>query len=201
MGYGQKIVYKKNKVLFNQGEAGKGFYYLLEGEVKISVVSNEGNERDIDYVTPGELIGEQGFKNDPYSTTAKTTTSSVLYFFSNQTFNQMCTDIPEAASLFTDSLIMKVRLLAESIALLNAPAEYRLAHFLNKMYIKKKRNNIKISQTSLAHFIGTSRITVYKIIKQLEQQGLLQLHKGDIVLLDLKKLEYFLNPFLQPSSK
>ena len=44
MGYGEKKIYKKNAVLFHPGEIGRGFYYLLTGEVKISVISNEGHE-------------------------------------------------------------------------------------------------------------------------------------------------------------
>lgn len=197
LGFGEKKVYKKNKILFHQGEAGNGFFFLAEGEVKISVVSNEGHERTIDYVRTGELLGEQGFKNDPYATTAKTTTTSTLYFFSNQIFNQLCSQIPEASVVFTNSLITKVRLLAESITILNAPAEFRLAHFLYKHYLKKGELNIKMSQIALGHYIGTSRITVYKILKQFEQKKLFELNNGDIQLKNIKELENYLNSFLR----
>lgn len=194
-GFGEKKIFKKNKVLFHQGETGKGFYYLTEGEVKISVISNEGHERTIDYVRQGELLGEQGFMNNPYATTAKTTTSSTLYFFSNQTFNSLCSEIPEASVMFTNSLIMKVRLLAESIVIINAPAEYRLAHFLYKLYRKTGEYNLKMSQIALGHFIGTSRITIYKILKQLEEKGIIELKNGDIQLLKVQELESMLNLF------
>lgn len=199
MGYGEKKIYKKNEVLFNPGEIGKGFYYLLAGEVKISVISSEGHERDIDYVTPGELIGVQGMQNNPYTYTAKVTISSTVYFFSNLMFNRLCAKFPEAASVLTNSLIMKVRFLAESINILTAPAEYRLAHFLYGLYLKKEDPKIKISRTSLGHFIGTSRITIYKIIRQLEQDGLIEIHKGYIHLLNINKLKTFLGSSLQPS--
>jgi CRP-like cAMP-binding protein len=199
-GYGEKKVFKKNTVLFHQGETGKGFYFLTDGEVKISVISNEGHERTIDYVRPGELLGEQGFINDPYATTAKTTTTSTLYYFSNQTFNLLCSEIPEASIVFTNSLIMKVRLLAESIILLNAPAEHRLAHFLYKIYKKTGEHNLKMSQIALGHFIGTSRITVYKILKQLEQKGLIELKNGDIQLLNIQELENLLNFFFHSTA-
>ncbi|HHW37301.1 MAG TPA: Crp/Fnr family transcriptional regulator [Bacillales bacterium] len=199
-GYGEKKVFNKNKVLFHQGETGKGFYYLTEGEVKISVISNEGHERTIDYVRQGELLGEQGFMNAPYATTAKTTTTSTLYFFSDQTFNSLCSEIPEASIVFTNSLIMKVRLLAESIVIINAPAEYRLAHFLYKLYRKTGEHNLKISQIALGHFIGTSRITIYKILKQLEQKGLIELKNRDIQLLNIEELESMLNLFFHSSS-
>ncbi|KEF36986.1 cAMP-binding protein [Schinkia azotoformans MEV2011] len=199
-GFGEKKVFKKNKVLFHQGETGKGFYYLTEGEVKISVISNEGHERTIDYVRQGELLGEQGFMNNSYATTAKTTTSSTLYFFSNQTFNSLCSEIPEASIMFTNSLILKVRLLAESIVIINAPAEYRLAHFLYKLYRKTGGHNLKMSQIALGHYIGTSRITIYKILKQLEEKGIIELKNGDIQLLNIQKLESMINLFFHSSA-
>jgi len=197
-GYGQKKKFDKNSVLFRQGEIGQGFYYLVEGEVKISLLSAQGSERDIDYVMPGKLLGEQGFYNNPYFTTAVVTVPSVLHFFSKEDFNQLCLDTPEAASIFMDSLILKVRLLAEATAILNAPAEYRLAHFLYKQYKWKNKLKIKISQTSLASFIGTSRVTVHKIMSQWKSEGMIEFNKGTIFFLDINKLETYLNNPLTP---
>lgn len=195
-GYGNRRICNKNTYLFRQGEVGTGFYYLTEGEVKISLLTDQGIERDIDYVMPGELIGEQALQNEPYLTSAMTTTPSILYFFSNKFFNTLCFENPGVANILVNSLIQKVRLLAESTSFLNAPADYRLAHFLYKLYIKKNETTIfKINQTSLARFIGTSRITVYKIMKQWEKDEFIKLHKGYIYLLDLNRLERFLNPF------
>jgi CRP-like cAMP-binding protein len=195
LGYGQKIGYKRNKVLFHQGESGNGFYYLKKGKVKISVISDDGHERDFDYVTPGELIGVQGLLNDPYTYTAKAVEISEVYFFSNHMFNQLCTKFPDASHVLTSSLISKVQFLVESISLFTAPAEYRLAHFLYNLYLKKKDPKIKISRTSLGHYIGTSRKTIYQIIRQFEQDGLLEINKGYINLLDIKKIEDFLESF------
>jgi CRP-like cAMP-binding protein len=192
-GHGKQMQFNKNTFLFHQGEIGEGFYYLAKGEVKISLLSDEGTERDIDYVMPGELIGEQSFNKAPYFTTAFITMPSTLYFFSIKDFNQLCSAIPDAANLFMESLTLKVRLLAEATAILNAPAEYRLAHFLYKLYKRKNMSTIYISQVSLARSVGTSRITVYKILNQWKVEGLIEHSKGCIHLLDINKLKVFLH--------
>ncbi|GKV65257.1 MULTISPECIES: Crp/Fnr family transcriptional regulator [unclassified Sporosarcina] len=192
-GYGLKRKFEKNTTLFHQGEIGEGFYYLSKGEVKISLLSSQGNERDIDYVIPGRLLGEQGFYKNPYFTTAVTTAPSTLYFFSKDEFNQLCLDLPEAASIFMDSLIMKVRLLAEATTILNAPAEYRLAHFLYKLHRQKGETKIKISQITLARFIGTSRITVYKVINEWKEKRMIEHRQGYIFILDINKLMLYLD--------
>lgn len=189
MGFGRQKIYDENMILFRQGEVGHGFYYVSAGEVKISLLSNEGHERDIDYVTPGKLVGEQGFNNNVYFTTAQLTMPSILYFFSDEDFNELCLEAPEAIHLFTTSLLLKVRLLAESTALLNAPAEYRLAHFLYKQFIAQNKDVIQINQASLARFVGTSRVTIHKIMKQWTIDGMIEYNKGSIHLLNHQKLE------------
>ncbi|KRF67240.1 hypothetical protein ASG99_16575 [Bacillus sp. Soil768D1] len=200
-GYGQKIKVKKNTILFRQGEIGQGFYFLEKGEVKISLLSKQGIERDIDYVMPGDLLGEHGFNHNPYFTTALITTPSTLYFFSKKDFNQLCLDIPEAANILMDSLILKVRLLAEATAILNAPADYRLAHFLYKLHLRENELKIKLSQVSLARFIGTSRVTVYKIINQWKAEEIIDYEKGYIHFLDITKLKNFLDSAFHNSSR
>lgn len=141
---------------------------------------------------PGRLLGEQGFNYNTYFTTARLTTPSILYFFSEEDFNQLCVEAPEAIHLFTDSLLLKVRFLAEATAILNAPAEYRLAHFLYKQYESKNQRHILLSQTSLARFIGTSRVTVHKIINQWKRAGVLDYRNGTIHLMDIDKLKNYL---------
>ncbi|WP_342535891.1 Crp/Fnr family transcriptional regulator [Sporosarcina sp. FSL K6-3508] len=199
--YGQKINAKKNTILFRQGEIGQGFYFLKKGEVKISLLSNQGIERDIDYVMPGNLLGEHGFNHHPYFTTASISAPSTLYFFSKKDFDQLCLDIPEASNLFMQSLILKVRLLAETTAILNAPADYRLAHFLYKLHLRDYELRIKLSQVSLARYIGTSRVTVYKIINQWKAEEMIDYDQGYIHFLDITKLKYFLDNALYSSSK
>ncbi|WP_194841487.1 Crp/Fnr family transcriptional regulator [Sporosarcina obsidiansis] len=195
-GYGQSKNYKKNTILFRQGDIGQGFYYLSEGEVKISLLSPQGNERDIDYVIPGFLLGEQGIYNNSYFTSASITMPSTLHFFSKEDFTNICLEIPEAASIFTNSLITKVRLLAEATTILNAPAEYRLAHFIYRLYKRSNETTLKISQVSLARFIGTSRITVYKIMNQWKCEKMIDYDKGTIYLLDITKFLNYLNQAL-----
>ncbi|MFC5589768.1 Crp/Fnr family transcriptional regulator [Sporosarcina soli] len=188
-GYGKQMIFKKKTFLYHQGEIGNGFYYLKKGIVKISLLSKEGSERDIDYVTPGNLLGEQGFNNGPYFTTATITVPSTLYFFSKLEFDRLCGEIPEAANIFMDSLINKIRLLADATTILNAPAEYRLAHFLYKLYKQENEPSLSINQVALARFIGTSRITVYKILNEWKDEGLIEHHKGNLHLLDVNKLK------------
>lgn len=190
---GIKKTFPQKTTLFHQGEIGKGFYYLFDGEVKVKLTSNKGDERIIDIVTPGELFGEAGIKKEPYFSTAHVTKQSILYYFSNEAFQSICKESPAAIDIFLQSLIRKERLLAEIVAQENRSFEQKLAFFLLKMYNKSKETSISINQISLSNYIGTSRITVYKILQQWEKKEIVTVSKRSIHINDLNRLRAILN--------
>lgn len=189
LSYGQRLELKKNTVVYRQGENGKGFYYLDQGGVKIILLSDNGHERIVDYVPTGSLLGEHGAHRASYLTTAITTSPSILYYFSDEALSAVCRDHPDAAMLFTNSHIYKVRLLAEIIWLLDSPVEQQMAHYLLKLTDIHENENIPIDQTSLAQYIGTSRITVNKIIQKWRQQNWIAFSNGMIRVMDRSKIK------------
>lgn len=171
--YGKKL--GKHTTVYNQGEEGKGFYYLDKGGVKITLLSDNGHERTIDYIPIGGLFGEHGAYNGHHLTSAITISSSILYFFSDEALSRICRDYPQAAILFTNSQIYKVRILAEIIAFHDSPIEQQMANYLLKLTTVHGDDNVPIDQTAFARYIDTSRITVNKVLQKWRQQGLIEL--------------------------
>jgi CRP/FNR family cyclic AMP-dependent transcriptional regulator len=189
--YGQMIEVQKNKVIYSQGEAGRGFYYLSKGEVKITLLSDKGDERIINIVPTGMLFGEHGVQQEAYLTSAITTSPCVFYYFSDEALSQICKEHPHAATVYTNSLIYKFRLLAEIIDLLDSPVEQQLAYYLLKLV--EENGKASMNQTSFAKYIGTSRITINKIIQKWKQQGYIQLSQRQIVIVDMDKMKQIAN--------
>src|SRR5581483_7661489 len=96
---------EKNKLIYRQGEQGRGFYYLSSGEINISLLSDKGNERIINVVPSGMLFGEHGVNREPYLTSAAAVCPSVIYFFSDEAAAELYQRHPEASVIYTDSLI------------------------------------------------------------------------------------------------
>ena len=187
--HGKKIETVKHTTIYRQGDVGTGFYYLDKGSVKITLLSENGHERSIDYIPSGGLFGEHGAYNGSYLTSAITTAASVIYFFSDEVLSRICQDHPQAAVIFTNSQIYKLRLLAEIIAFTDSPIEQQMANFLLKLTDVHADNTIPIDQTSFARYIDTSRITVNKILQKWRQQGLIELsERGAIRVVDLQGL-------------
>lgn len=185
--YGKFIEMKENTVIYHQGSGGKGFYYLSRGEIKITILSDKGEERTVNYVPEGMLFGENGINKESYLTTAITTSPSVLYHFSDEALTRICKEHPNAATIFTNSLIYKFRLLAEIIAFLDSPVEQQMAHYLLKLV--NENGKFTINQTSFARYIGTSRITVNKIIQKWNKDGIIKLSDRTIHIIDTNKMK------------
>ncbi|MGG1662731.1 Crp/Fnr family transcriptional regulator [Brevibacillus sp. NRS-1366] len=187
--YGKKYEMGKQTTVYRQGELGSGFYYLDKGGVKITLLSDNGHERTIDYVPIGGLFGEHGAYNGPYLTSAITISASVMYFFSDEALSRVCQDHPQAAVIFTNSQIYKVRILAEIIAFQDSPTEQQMANYLIKLMSVHENENVPIDQTSFARYIDTSRITINKILQKWRQQGLIELsERSAIRVVDLEGL-------------
>ncbi|MEH7303016.1 Crp/Fnr family transcriptional regulator [Neobacillus drentensis] len=185
--YGKKLQTEENSVVYHQGSEGRGFFFLSSGGIKITLLSQEGVERTVNYVPEGMLFGEHGARKENYLTSAITTCPSVIYHFSDEALITICTEHPEAACIFTNSLIYKFRILAEIISFLNSPVEQQMAHYLLKLI--NENGSFSIDQTSFARYIGTSRITVNKILNKWKNQKLIRLSNRTIDILDINHLK------------
>jgi CRP/FNR family cyclic AMP-dependent transcriptional regulator len=50
---------------------------------------------------------------------------------------------------------------------------------------------VRLTHEQLAELVGTSRETTTKVLGELREQGLIELRRGKVVLLDLRALEAF----------
>ncbi len=191
--YATVIKLNKNAILFNQGDQLNGFYYLKKGKIMISVLRADGYERIIDFACPGTLIGEQMIHNRASFTTAKAHITSTLLYFSKDQFKQMSKEYPEASDQFGYSLIRKIRMLAEVNTILNAPVETQLAHFLLNLCMKTGNKDIDLSQTILSKYIGKSRVSVWKVLKEWKNTGIIKIKNQSFIINDVEKLKNKLN--------
>ncbi|WP_408011108.1 Crp/Fnr family transcriptional regulator [Pseudalkalibacillus sp. A8] len=188
LDFGQKLEIEKDTYIYHQQDEGKGFYYLSEGKIRISISFPEGIERTINYVPTGMLFGEHGLYNEPYLTTACTVSSCNIYFFSNSVFKQICNAFPDATLLFTKSLLFKFRTLAEVVSFTGSPVEQQIAHFLIKL-VSENGGNISLNQSALATYIGVSRISVNKILNRWKTNGIVNIVDNNLQIKDLQRLK------------
>ena len=59
VGDGKTILhYRKNQIVFSQGEIADAVFYIQQGKVKLTVVSEQGKEAVVAILGPGHFFGE-----------------------------------------------------------------------------------------------------------------------------------------------
>lgn len=184
---------KKNTVLYKQGEIGQGFYFILDGMVKISTLDFKKNCRILDISTSGKLIGEQVLNGHPYITTATVIKDSILYYFTIQTYNQFLQVNPDIRNFITRSILGKVKLHVSDLNVRSFPTENQVAFYLLRLINIYNQVKIDLTQQELAKYTGLTRITIYRIMKKWEEEGILSINNRKIHILQPHILKQYVD--------
>ena len=66
VGEGKTISkYRKDQIVFSQGEAADAVFYIQQGKVKLTVVSQQGKEAVVAILGPGHFFGEGCLNGHP----------------------------------------------------------------------------------------------------------------------------------------
>jgi CRP/FNR family cyclic AMP-dependent transcriptional regulator len=66
LGEGKTVSkYRKDQIIFSQGEAADAIFYIQQGKIKITVVSKHGKEAVVAIVGTGQFFGEQCLNGHP----------------------------------------------------------------------------------------------------------------------------------------
>lgn len=185
---------RKNTVLYKQGEMGEGFYFILDGLVKISTVDFKKNDRILDISTSGKIIGEQVLSGMPYYNSATVMKDSILYYFSVETYKQLLKINPGMRDLLTRTILEKVKLHVSDLNVKSNPTENQVAYYLLRLFDIYTQVNIELKQKELANYTGKTRITIYKILKKWEEEGLLSLRNRKINILKPHIIKQYAGP-------
>ena len=175
---------KAKTIIFRQGELGQGFYYINKGIIKVYSINTVTNERILDISGPGILIGEHTIDHLPYYSTAMSHEDSILYYFTKEDYEDLSQHYPEITLLFAKSLINKKKILLNNINASRASAEYQIARSLKYLMESYQSAEINLTQQELSHYVGLTRITVYKVLKEWLSEGVISIKNRKMFILD-----------------
>ena len=179
----------RGDVVLREGENTNAIYFVLNGALKVLVSDAEGREVILTMLGRGEMFGEMGaIDNHPRSATVVATQSSELVVISKQDFQQMLFDNFEVSLAIMRGLANRLRIAdrkIESLALLDVYG--RVARLLLDSAEESGGRNIihrPMTKQDIAKMIGASREMVSRVMKDLQQQGLIEETEDGIVLHD-----------------
>lgn len=173
--FGTRRFFKAKETIYTQGSKGNEFYFLQKGLVRIITETVKGKERLLNIVVPNQLLGVQALDQKTHFTTAIAVKDTVVYHFSCEEFNRLITLYPELFKLFSRTVIHKMRILLDGINLNTLTSEQKIALLLYNICNEFKSYEIPLYQQDLASCTGLTRITVYKVLKQWQEENIIEI--------------------------
>lgn len=181
--------------LFRRGDPPCGLYAVLEGSVRIGAVNEQGKEALLSLVEPPHWFGEIClFDGQPRTHDAFGVGLCILLHVPQAALLELLEDQPQYWRHLALLMSHKLRLTfinLEQLSLMPAPT--RVAHRLLLIAegygeTEHPRRILQLPQEQLALMLSLSRQTINQILKELQNQGILNLSYGEIEVVDLEKL-------------
>ena len=175
------VKYRRNQVIFAQGDEAEAVYYIEDGRVKVTVVSDQGKEAVVAIHDQGDFFGEACLTGQPRRlATATAITDGVIMKLDKAMIAQVLHDEPKFSDMFMSYLLTRtVRVEADLVDQLFNSSEKRLARVLLLManFAKEGRPETvitKMSQETLAEMIGTTRSRVNVFMNKFRKLGFVE---------------------------
>ena len=170
----------KDGVIILAEEEGDTLFILKKGQVKVSIVSEDGREVILSLLGPGSVFGELSLLDGkPRSANVVATEDTDLLMLRRSDFIQLIYKTPQiATALLAElaSLLRKTDRQIEGLALLDVTS--RISETLLQLATEQGTETAdgvviesRPTHQELANMSGTTRETVSRVIKRLEGQG------------------------------
>ena len=188
--------------IFREGDPFEAIAAVRAGTVKTYVIDRDGREHVLGFHLPGEVIGLDGIDGDRYPCNAVALDTAMLCRFSFPKISVLAAQLPGLQRhLF--------RLLSRDIgraALLAGDwtADQRMAAFLIGLSrrlaargFSAHRFQLTMARTDIANYLRLAPETVSRVLRRFQQDGLLQVDRRELQLVDRVRLEELAEPVLR----
>jgi CRP/FNR family cyclic AMP-dependent transcriptional regulator len=183
------LTYPKRHIIFSQGDTADAVFYIQEGRVKLTVVSQQGKEAVVAILEPGDFLGEACLAGRPVClATATSVDDSTIIRIDKRAMARVLHDEPPFSVLFMSYLLSRnIRVQEDLVDQLFNSSEKRLARVLLLLARFGEQGEPepvipRISQETLADMVGTTRSRVSFFMNKFRN-----LHYIDYDSVDLKR--------------
>jgi CRP-like cAMP-binding protein/CheY-like chemotaxis protein len=189
--------FKKNQVIYYEGDKGSGLYLVIKGRIKTLKMAEDGRELMTGIYTADEYLGIHSLlSNETYSETATALEDSLLCLIPKDQLDELLNLYPEIGREFIRLLANNIRDKEEQLLqLAYHSVRKRMAEAmlrLHKQYTDATES-FKISREDLAAMAGMATETVSRTLSDFKDEGLIDKKGSVITVLDITRLSKMRN--------
>jgi len=178
--------YGNKEIIFRQGDVADAMFYILDGNVKVTVTSRRGKRAVLAILRQGDFFGERCLMSRSLRmSTATAIHQSTLARVKRTTMARIMQREPAFAKLVICYLLSRIVRIEENFVdqILHS-SEKRLARILLQLARSGRQSEsksvvLKVSQQTLAEMVGTTRSRVSFFMNGFRKRGFIQ-YKGGL---------------------
>jgi CRP-like cAMP-binding protein len=191
----KKEKFKKDVGIFFQDDRSDALYVVVSGAVKVFQTADDGKERVLNTLGPGEIFGELGLLDaSPRSASVTTLEPSEIMKITNEDLRALVKASPEVLWRIVEALCERVRQLStETLDLSFRDVPYRILRVLITATAKHGQVTdagtlVSIDAKTIAAAVNCGVDQSMRVLKRLSDRGLLRVDEGNVIVPDVPAL-------------
>jgi len=188
---------KKGQALFRAGGRFHSFYVVRSGSLKSYSLSEQGDVQVLGFHFPGEILGLDGLIDDRHRCYSEALEPSSVCCLPYRRLDETCRRLPSLQRQLMRLLSRDHQDGNEHMIIMGrTQAMARLALFLTNLSRRQGRLGrsavnltLSMSRTDIANYLGLVLETVSRLFRQLQERGVLEVRRQQILIVDAKALQ------------
>ncbi len=183
--------FKKNQVIYYEGDKGNGLYLLLSGKVKTVKLAEDGRELMTGIYSADDYLGINAMlANEAFTDTATAIEDSLLCLIPKEQVERLVNLYPDVAGKFIKLLSNDIREKEEQLLqMAYHSVRKRMAEALLRLHRQYKGDeSFKITREDMAAMAGMATETVSRTLSDFKDEGLIDKKGSVITILDLARI-------------
>src|SRR6185503_10374644 len=187
----------RGEFIYMPGDCPEFIYFLKQGRIKLSVLSESGKEVAIDIIQAGEIFGEFALVDEsPRSNMAQALDDVLMWVFPKREFTQFLASQPKLSLNYIRLVGDRRRRMEKKLSDITSKAVSarvcELLHELSTSALEVETvvngHLVPLTHHDVASLIGAARQTTTTVLNDLERRGIIELGRGWIRVKRLKEL-------------
>ncbi|MDV3238744.1 MAG: cAMP-activated global transcriptional regulator CRP [Gammaproteobacteria bacterium] len=183
--------YPSKSVIIYAGDSPDVLYYIVEGSVTVLIEDEDGHEIVLAYLNRGDFFGEMGLfgESSKRSAWVRTRTECELAEISYSRFRQLAEEDPTILFALASQMAARLRTTSRKVSdLAFLDVTGRVARTLLDLckqpdaMTHPEGMQIRVTRQEIGRIVGCSREMVGRVLKSLEEQGLIRAKGKTIVV-------------------
>jgi CRP-like cAMP-binding protein len=191
------LKFSRRSLIYSSTEPGQSVMILASGRVKIKDITPEGKETILAFVEEGEIFGELALlDNQPRGEFAEAVEDSQVLVIPREELLWLMEQRPDVSLSVTKLIGFRRRRIENRLRnVLFLPSRERMVRLLLELVEShgERRGNVceirlPLSHQDLASLIGLTREMVTRVLGELQSEGLVEVRRRRITVMDRRRL-------------